>query len=113
MLENSNAAGTLRALEYILAVFRLRSLNDAALNKKLSLNNPNILGLRRVIEEMIRRAKEEPKRANYYNSRINFDKKTTTAAEKQEIPVFLYALLVYITGETGENQIEITEITED
>ena len=103
----------LLAFEYVLAVLRLRSLGEEALNKKLSLRNPVMVKLSQEVEKRINEVKDNPSLESRYNSRINFDDKTASLAREKNIPVFLYALLSYITGEKGENEIKITEITEE
>ena len=103
----------LPAFEYVLAVLRLRSLNDHELNCQLSRNNPVMSKLCIELERRIKEVKGDPSLESQYNSRINFDDKTAELAREKNIPVFLYALLSYITGEKGENEIKITEIKEE
>ena len=103
----------LLAFEYVLAVMRLRSLGKEKLNKKLSMHNPVIVKLCKEVEKRIKEVKDNPSFESLYKSRINFDDKTVGLAKEKNIPVFLYALLIYITGEKGENEIKITEIKEE
>lgn len=103
----------LLAFEYVLAVLRLRSLGEDELNYKLSMRNPVMLKLCQEVEKRIKEVKDNPSLEGRYNSRISFDDKTASLAREKNIPVFLYALLTYITGEKGENEIKITEIKED
>ena len=103
----------LLAFEYVLAVLRLRSRGEEKLNYKLSMRNPVMLKLCQEVEKRIKEVKDNPSLEGRYNSRINFDDKTASLAREKNIPVFLYTLLMYITGEKGENEIKITEITEE
>ena len=104
---------TLLALEYCLAVFRLRERGISKLNRSMSLNDPLIVRLRREVERRVKEVREKPSHEIRYVSRINFDEKTIEAAKNKKMPVFLYAMLMYITGDKGENEIKITEITEE
>ncbi len=101
------------AFEYVLAVLRLRSRGDEELNYKLSMRNPVMAKLCQEVEKQIQEVKDNPSLEGRYNSRISFDDKTANLAREKNIPVFLYALLSYITGEKGENEIKIMEIKEE
>ena len=110
---NASKFRPLLAFEYVLAVLRLRSLGEDELNYKFSLRNSVMLKLYREVEKRIKEVKENPSLESRYDSRITFDDKTAKLAKEKKIPVFLYALLSYITGEKGENEIKITEIKEE
>lgn len=90
-------------LEYILAVFRLRSRQDDDINKILSLNFKTTQRLYRIIENMIDRRYRLPE------SRVKLEVEQSPEFADKNIPDFLYALLVYITGSKGD-AIRITKI---
>ena len=93
-------------LEFMLATFRLRALNDKNINRTLSLNNPRLLKLYYGLEKMIDDEESLPV------SRLTFDIKKSDVWINRNIPDFIYACLVYITGETGEGDIRIAEIVD-
>ena len=95
----------LRALEYILACFRLRERGKAFLNKYFSLNNKKIQSLYETLEEMIRENYKLPP------SRLELDVHRNSEYAAVQISDFYYALLVYITG--GEDEIRISGISEE
>ena len=103
--KKSNNKEVLRQLEYVLAVFRLRERNDSNINRKLSLNNPSLRKLYAAIEEMIEEGYDLPE------SRIRLEVKQNPEFKEQQMPVFYYVLLVYITG--GEDEIKISGIREE
>lgn len=94
------------AFEFVMAVFRLRENADEELSQYLSLNNS---ALRRFYSQLENLISE-----NYFErvkSRINFDKiKQSVEFEPYNIHDFFYALLVYITGESGDSDIVISSI---
>ena len=96
-------------LEFILAVFRLREDADDDLSKYLSLNNPKLRRLYACVEHFIS--------INYIEkikSRITFDDFEQSVEFRQfHIHDFYYALLTFITGERGESDIVISEISDD
>ena len=110
---NAVKSRPLLAFEYVLAVLRLRSLDDKELNRKLSRNNRVMANVYMEVEKRVMEVKNDPSLEHRYNSRINFDDKTLKMAKDKNMPVFLYVLLSYITGEKGENEIKITEIKEE
>lgn len=91
------------SLEFILGVFRLRSLNDDNISKYLSLNNDNIQLLYSYIEKII-------------HDNIQFKSfLELNIADKgayQNIPDLLYALLIYITGQKNSDGILITGVND-
>ena len=96
----------LSLFEFVLAVFRLRSLNDEEINRHLSLNNPSLCKLCKRIEEMVDKGIKLPP------SRLQLSVKRSEAWKNHRISDFLYACLVYITGESGESEIRITGISD-
>ena len=94
----------LKYLEYILAIFRLRELDDENINMRLSLNNSKIQDLYKIVETLINR------KIKLYKSRVQL--KTNKSKEFADIPDLYYALLVYITGDAGESEIKISGIDE-
>lgn len=93
-------------LEFVLAVFRLRSLNDENINRHLSLNNPELRNLYKRIEEMVD-ADTTIKR-----SRLQLSVKRSETWKDHKISDFLYACIVYITGDSGESEIKITGVSD-
>ena len=93
----------LRSLEFILATFRLRQKQEDEIDKFLSLRNENFSELYATVEEMIIEKYELPP------SRLEFE--IQKSAEYKNIPNFLYALLVCISG--GEDEIKISGINEE
>jgi len=104
--KGGNERNMLKFLEYILGVFRLRERGDTEINRRLSLNNPYMRRLYHAVEEMIAAGYRLPV------SRIKFDVRQRTEYEDERIDDFYYALLVYITGDTGQGDIRITKIAE-
>ena len=93
-------------LEFVMAVFRLRENADEDLSRYLSLNNPLLYKLYRKIESFIYAKSFEKTK-----SRVQLKVKKSVEFQKYNIPDFFYALLSYITGETGENDIVIQSIS--
>lgn len=80
----------------------MRELGDIELNYKLSLNNPKIQILYEYIEKIIDKVK------NNKLGIISFLKlEISDKAQYKDIPDLLYAMLVYITGDTGSSNIKI------
>lgn len=94
-----------RYIEYVLGVFRLRGVENQApeILEALSLNNPDIQKLQKCAEA----ACDQQEKSDLRRTRIRFQK--PAAEEYRDIPDLLYALLKYITGESGE-EIIITGI---
>ena len=98
-----DAPDVLKCLEFILAIFRLRTKGDDAINKNLSLNNGKVRELYETVEDMIDENYQLPP------SRIELEiKKSTDYAKK--ISNLYYALLIYING--GEDDIKISGIND-
>ena len=104
--KGGNERNMLKFLEYILGVFRLRERGDIEINRRLSLDNSYMRTLYHAVEEMIASGYRLPV------SRIKFDVHQSAEYEKDRIDDFYYALLVYITGDTGQGHIGITKIAE-
>ena len=100
--------GKLKTLEYIIAIFRLRSFNNSAINERLSLNNHRMRLLYKHVEKLI-----SEKNGWLERSRLNFEITQPDEWKSKNIPDMLYALLVYITGESGVGEIKITKITDN
>ena len=94
-----------RYIEYVLGVFRLRGVENQApeILEALSLNNPDIQKLQKCAEA----ACDQQEKSDLRRTRIRFQK--PAVEEYRDIPDLLYALLKYITGESGE-EIIITGI---
>ena len=94
-----------RYIEYVLGVFRLRGVEnqDSEILEALSLNDPDIQKLQKCAEA----ACDQQEKSDLCRTRIRFQK--PAAEEYRNIPDLLYALLKYITGESGE-EIIITGI---
>ena len=93
-------------LEYVLAVFRLRLLNDDEIDKYLSINNPKIRKLYEYIEKNI-------DRINLFGkSRLKLHVGGIEKRKNGKQKEFLYACLTYIVGEAGECDIKIIGIDE-
>ena len=91
-----------KCIEYILGVFRLRELGDSQLNYKLSLNNPKIQTLYFYIEKIIEKVKN-----NECGIKSFLKLEISDKGQYKDIPDLLYAMLVYITGDTGSSNIKI------
>ncbi|MDE6679377.1 MAG: hypothetical protein K2K02_10100, partial [Ruminococcus sp.] len=90
-------------LEFILAVFRLRELNDSELNEMLSLNNPQLQQLYKCTEKIA---------GQNHNLRTFLKFDIRKSAEYKNIPDIVYAVMCYITGEMGEGDIIISGLNE-
>ena len=92
-------------MEYILGVFRLRELKEDIIDKKyLSLNNKSVRNLYRYLEEAIDLGIQ-------LRSFLKFE--VTNKGAYEEIPNFMYILLVYITGKSAEGEIHISGLDMD
>ncbi len=96
------------ALEYILAVFRLRQLNDDDINRQLSRNNDNIRKLIDALELIALSGNEVV--LNCIKSRIQLE---ITKESNIDIPPLLYALLVYANGNSVAGEIRISGVSDD
>ncbi|WP_406042444.1 DUF2357 domain-containing protein [Succinimonas sp.] len=95
-------------LEYILAVYRLRSLGDDNLNRFLSRNNPVIQELYRSLEIIVDAIIDGSLKIRSY-LRLDIPNKGTY----KDVPNLLYALLVYVTGDDTASDIMITGLSLD
>lgn len=96
----------MKSIEYLLAVFRLRSKGDAEINRRISLLNPKIRKLYQSIEKMI----DEEYEILDSKSRIQMEVTQNSEFASKKISNLCYALLVYITG--GEDEIKIVKVQE-
>ena len=94
------------ALEFIMAVFRLREDADDELSRYLSLNNPLLRQLCAKLEQFIKSKFLDP-----YKTRIELEINRSAEFAQYKIHDFFYALLVCITGETGESDIVISSVS--
>lgn len=92
-------------IEFILGVFRLRKSCSKRLYDQLSLKNPKVQVLYNITENLI------DSKIDIY-SRLEFVIKKSNSLSKLEMCDLLFALLVYTTGELGDNDIIIDGITE-
>lgn len=90
-----------KKLEFILALFRLRSLNNEKINRKLSLNNKIMVQLYYFLEKL---ADKKIDLKSYLKLNI------TSKGKYNEMPDLLYALFIFLTGEENENEIKILGI---
>lgn len=99
------------AFEYVLALFRLRKLGDPELDRQLSLNNPELRKLCRYLEDRIRKHA-----LSGFYTRLRLAVTRSREYDRYaDVPDFIYALLVCLTGTQDDSSIVITSIedTED
>lgn len=99
------------AFEYVLAMFRLRKLGDAETDRQLSLNNPELRQLYRYLEDRIRKHA-----LSGFYTRLRLAVTRSKEYDRYaDVPDFIYALLVCLTGTQDDSSIVITSIedTED
>lgn len=94
-------------LEYILAVYRLRSLGDEGVNRYLSRNNPIVEELYRTLESLVDAVVDGTLEIRSFLKLDISGKKELY----QDMPDLLYALLVYVTGDDGAGDIKITGLS--
>jgi hypothetical protein len=95
-------------LEYILAVYRLRSLGDEGINRYLSFNAPIIQELYRSLEVIVDAIIDGSLEIRSF-LRLDIPNKGIY----QGVPDLLYALLVYVTGDDGAGDIKIAGLSLD
>lgn len=95
-------------LEYILAVYRLRSLGDESLNRYLSYNEPIVQKLYRLLEVMVDAIIDGSLEIRSFLRLDILDK-----GIYRNVPDLLYALLVYVTGDDGAGDIRIAGLSLD
>lgn len=94
------------AFEYVLAMFRLRKLGDAETNRQLSLNNPELRRLYRCMEKQIQRHA-----LGDFHTRLRLAvTRSKEYSRYADVPNFIYALLVCLTGTQDDSSIVITSI---
>ena len=103
-MEWTNQLTLARYIEFLLAVFRLRELNDAEINNYLSLNNPIVEKLYQIIEKLY--DQQTP-----IKSFLSFEVGDDIPYEK--MPAILYTLIVCITGENGGSEIIISALNDE
>lgn len=95
-------------LEYILAVFRLRSLGDENINLNLSRNKLIVQELYRSLEVIVDAIIDDSLQIRSF-LRLDIPDKGIY----QDVPDLLYALLVYVTGDDGAGDIRIAGLSLD
>jgi hypothetical protein len=99
---------TINNLEFMLAVFRLRELNNPEINSELSMNKGYIKKAYEAIETLAESAiKKKMEIRSFVRLQVN------KPVQYKDIPNLLYALLVYVSGNTGEEEIIISSIDND
>jgi hypothetical protein len=92
-------------MEYVLALFRLRSNEDAMINEKyLSLNNRTMRKIYNLLEEIVDMKME-------VKSFLKLE--ISNKGAYKDIPDLVYALMVYITGYNAEGEIKISGLNDD
>ena len=99
---------SIRLLEIILAVFRLRTLKNNFINERLSLNNPKLNELYHCLEKMI-----AEKQFAEFNTRIKLNVTKSKEYAKYDMPDLVYALMVCLSGTKNENKIVILSVEEN
>ncbi|MDM8209623.1 DUF2357 domain-containing protein [Mediterraneibacter glycyrrhizinilyticus] len=99
-------------IEMILGTFRLRQYGDTELSKILSLNNPRVQKLYSIIEDMITMTKNGLLTVKSF-LRLEIVNNDNQDEFFKDIPMILYALLIFITGEKGASDIKILGIDLD
>lgn len=99
-------------IEMLLGTFRLRQYRDEELSKVLSLNNPKVQKLYSIIEDMITMTKNGLLTVKSF-LRLEIVNNDSQDEFFKDIPMILYAMLVFITGEKGAGDIKISGIDLD
>lgn len=102
---NHKPREVLLALEYVTAIFRLRSRRDDELSRRLSLNNEKLRRFYAALEEMVEEKYELPR------SRIELEVHRSEEYVSLGMNDLIYALMVYVTG--VEDEIKLVGINED
>ena len=97
----------LMLLEFILAIFRLRELNNDDINYKLSLNNPLVFDLYRYVERLAESNIDLP------DSRLVLDVQRNESWKNNHVSDFLYACIIFITGDSCNSEIKIMGISDN
>lgn len=93
-------------LEYLLAVYRLRSLGDERMNRYLSRNRPVVQDLYHSLEVLVGAIADGRLEIRSF-LRLDISSKGIY----QDIPDLLYALLIYVTGDSGAGDIKIAGLS--
>ena len=99
-------------IEMLLGAFRLRQYRDEELSKVLSLNNPKVQKLYSIIEDMITMTKNGVLTVKSF-LRLEIVNNDNQEEFFKDMPMILYALLVFIIGEKGAGDIKISGIDLD
>lgn len=95
-------------LEFILAVYRLRSKNVQSINEKISMNNPDVRKLYVILEKLSDILVER---------NIKLDTHVQVQVKRPEqyraVSDLIYALLIYVTGKNIDEEIIISGIDDD
>ena len=99
-------------IEMLLGTFRLRQYRDEELSKELSLNNSKVQKLYSIIEDMITMTKNGLLTVKSF-LRLEIVNNDNQDDFFKDIPMILYAMLLFITGEKGAGDIKISGIDLD
>jgi hypothetical protein len=101
-------------LELLLGIFRLREFQDDDLNRRISLNNPKVQKLYSCIEDIIKLTQDNDlKVRSFLKLEITDNGESVQDNIYKDIPLILYAMLVFITGEKGAGDIKISGLNLD
>ena len=95
-------------MEYCLAVFRLRQLDDKHIRYRLSRNSESVRTLILSLENIVYRYKNFL--PFFERSRIKLEIKKKS---RNDIPELIYALMLYAYGEANADEIRISGIDDD
>ncbi|WP_027938856.1 DUF2357 domain-containing protein [Anaerobiospirillum succiniciproducens] len=94
------------SLEYILAVLRLRELNNDSIKRQLSLNSPLMQRLYNAVETIAGAVVEQK-----LNVRTFINVEVPNKGIYRDLPDFIYAILVYVSGNESASDIAITGLS--
>ena len=94
------------SLEYILAVLRLRELNNDSIKRQLSLNSPLMQRLYNDVETIAGAVVEQK-----LNVRTFINVEVPNKGIYRDLPDFIYAILVYVSGNESASDIAITGLS--
>ena len=94
------------SLEYILAVLRLRELNNDSIKRRLSLNSPLMQRLYNDVETIAGAVVEQK-----LNVRTFINVEVPNKGIYRDLPDFIYAILVYVSGNESASDIAITGLS--
>lgn len=101
-------------LELLLGIFRLREFHDDDLNKRISLNNPKVQKLYTCIEDIIRLTLDHALNVKSF-LKLELEENGESGQDNiyKDVPLILYAMLIFITGEKGVGDIKISGLNLD